>query len=218
MKLKETTKYNNYRFVGEINVDEIQPWFDFDRGKPWDEREVPWPLENKVRREILIKLANHGPQTFDEIHKRINFSPKPLLITREEHPGKVSFHWNKTVIENHILNLEWYDLIKKRDDKYEVTFPVLTMDKLEDLEKYVEIFAKEWIKVIKETKHEVLNEFQEVNKDQKSLYQILMEKTIERLYQMMKEENLLPEEPNIKALWAEQLRKIKFEKWLEKNF
>jgi len=216
--MKETTKYNNYRFIGKINVDEIQPWFDFDRGKPWDEREVPWPLENKVRREILIKLANHGPQTFEEIHKRINFSPKPLLITKEEHSGKVSFRWSETVVENHLLNLEWYNLIKKREEKYEVTFPVLTKERLEGIEKYIDVFAENWIQIIRETKEEIQGKFQEISKDKSSLYQILIEKTIEKLYQMLKKETVLPEEPNIKALWAEQLRQIKFEKWLQENF
>ncbi|MEJ2248608.1 MAG: hypothetical protein P8Y70_10535 [Candidatus Lokiarchaeota archaeon] len=218
--MKENTKYNNYRFIGRINVDEIQPWFDFDRGKPWDEGEVPWSLENKVRREILIKLANHGPQTFDEIHKRINFSPKPLVVTQEEHRTKISYRWSKTVVENHLMNLEWYNLIKKRenDGKYEITFPVLSMEKLENIEKYIDIFASKWVQIIKETNDEVTNNFKEINKDNSSLYQILMEKTIEKMYQILKKESLLPEEPNIRALWAEQLRKIKFEKWLEKNF
>ncbi|MBD3198094.1 MAG: hypothetical protein GF317_23795 [Candidatus Lokiarchaeota archaeon] len=216
--MKETTKYNNYRFIGKINVDEIQPWFDFDRGKPWDEREVPWPLENKVRREILITLANHGPKTFEEIYDHINFSPKPLLISKDEYQPHVKFQWNKQVIENHLLNLEWYDLIKKRDGKYEVTFPVLSMEKLNELEEYISLYADKWSEIIKETKNEVMTKFKAINKDNSSLYQIILEKTSEKIYQLLKEENLLPEVPNIKVLFAEQLRKIKFEDWVAKNF
>ena len=49
-------------------------------------------------------------------------------------------------------------------------------------------------------------------------YEILIEKTIDELYSLLKKENLLPSTPNIKTLWAEQLREIKFEKWVEKNF
>ena len=50
------------------------------------------------------------------------------------------------------------------------------------------------------------------------LYSILIEKALEKLYELLKNQNLLPDEPNIKVLWAEQLRKIKFEDWVEKNF
>lgn len=59
--MKENTKYHDYRFVGKTTVDEIQPWFDFATSKPWDEEEVPWPLDNKARRELIIKLAE-GPK------------------------------------------------------------------------------------------------------------------------------------------------------------
>ena len=79
--MKENTKYHNYKFVGKINVDENQPWFDFTTAKPWDESEIPWILDNKVRREILIQLSK-GPKTFDELYKLVNFSPKPLLISK----------------------------------------------------------------------------------------------------------------------------------------
>ena len=82
--MKENTKYNEYRFVGKINVDEIQPWFDFASSKPWDEGEIEWVLDNKVRREILIRLAD-GPKTFEELHEIINFSPQPLLISKNEY-------------------------------------------------------------------------------------------------------------------------------------
>ncbi len=211
-------KYNNYRFNAKINIEEIQPWFDFDRGKPWDEREVPWPLENKVRREILITLANEGPKSFKELLNYIRFSPKPLLIQKEEYSPRVRFQWSEQVLENHLLNLEWYNLIQKKDGKYEITFPVLNIETLNKLDEYINLFAKNWINIIKETKDEVLREFAEINKDQKSLYQILLDKTIDKLYTMLKKEKLLPQEANIKALWAEELRKIKFEQWVKDNF
>jgi len=35
---------------------------------------------------------------------------------------------------------------------------------------------------------------------------------------MLKDQGFLPNIPNIKILWAEELRKIKFEEWLRKNF
>ncbi len=50
------------------------------------------------------------------------------------------------------------------------------------------------------------------------LYGILIEKALEKLYELLKNQNMLPDESNIKILWAEQLRKIKFEDWVEKNF
>ncbi|MBD3255326.1 MAG: hypothetical protein GF383_09550 [Candidatus Lokiarchaeota archaeon] len=220
--MKETTKYNNYRFIGKINIDEIMPWFEFDKGKPWDQAEVPWSLENKVRREILIKLANYGPMTFEEIHNKINFSPKPILISKDEYKTNVSYQWSKTVIENHLLNLEWYNLIRKKDNKYEITFPVLTMEKLEKMDPYIEKFAQHWIKIIQETKSEVsenlITEKISGAINQQYTYQILLEKATEKLYALMKKEGLLPDIPNIKSLWAEQLRKIKFEEWVKRTF
>jgi len=216
--MKEESKYNKFRFIGKEHISLIEPWFDFDRGKPWDEREVPWPLENKVRRQILITLAREGPKTFDEILNYIRFSPNPIIITKEEYTPEVQYHWSEEVIENHILNLEWYDLVKKTGEKYEITFPVLETEKINDLEKYVEIFAKNWIKIIKETKQKVVEEFSELNKDGKSLYQILIDKATEELYELLKAEGLLPQEPNIKALYAEELRKKKFEEWVLETF
>jgi len=211
-------KYSNYRFNAKINIEEIQPWFDFDRGKPWDEREVPWPLENKVRREILITLANEGPKSFKELLNYIRFAPKPLLIQKEEYEPHVRFQWSEQVLENHLLNLEWYNLIRKRDNKYEITFPVLNIETLNSLDKYITLFAEYWINIIKETKEKVQAEFSDINKDNNSLYQILLDKTVDKLYTMLKKERLLPQEANIKALWAEQLRKIKFEEWVKDNF
>lgn len=214
--MKEETKYNNYRFIGKTNVDEIQPWFDFASNKPWDEEEIPWVVENKVRREILIKLAE-SPKSFDEIVNNINFSPKPLLISEEEYGCKVSYQWDKETLRNHLMNLEWYNLIHKKGDKYELTFPILTLDSFPDLEKSIIIFAENWIKIIKQLKQEKTIKLGDVE-EKSSYFKILIEKAVEKLYELLKKENILPNIPNIKVLWAEQLRKIKFEEWIDKNF
>lgn len=214
--MKEETKYNNYRFIGKINVDEIQPWFDFASNKPWDEEEIPWVVENKVRREILIKLAE-SPKSFDEMVNNINFSPKPLLISEEEYGCKVSYQWDKETLRNHLMNLEWYNLIQKKDDKYELTFPILTLDSFPDLEKTIIAFAENWIKIIKQLKQEKTIKLGDAE-EESSYFKILIEKAVERLYELLKKENLLPDIPNIKSLWAEQLRKIKFNEWIDKNF
>jgi hypothetical protein len=215
--MKEKTKYNNYRFVGKINVDEIQPWFDFDKAKPWDEMDVPWVLENKVRREILIRLAR-GPKSFEELYKTLNFSPKPLLIEREEHVAKVRYQWTKDTIENHLLSLEWYDLIKKEGGTYHITIPVLPLEKAREIEQYVSSVAEKWAHIVKEIKDEAREKFKAVDDKKSPLFSVLIEKAVEQLYEVLKEEGILPDEPNIKTLWAEQLRKIKFEAWVAKNF
>jgi len=214
--MKENTKYNDYRFVGKINVDENQPWFDFASNKPWDEGEIPWVVENKVRREILIILAD-APKTFDEIYKNVNFSPNPLLISKEEYECKVSFQWSKETVENHLMNLEWYNLIKQTNGKYELTFPIFKMDKDFEIERYIIKYAESWVNIIKDTKDEINLKLRNFD-DKIPLYEVLVEKTVEKLYELLKREDLLPNEPNIKVLWAEQLRKIKFEEWVEKNF
>ncbi len=214
--MKENTKYNDYRFVGKINVDEIQPWFDFASNKPWDEGELPWILDNKVRREILINLAD-GPKNFEEIYKKINFSPKPLLISKDEYDCKVSFQWSNETIKNHLINLEWYNLIKRLNGKYKLTFPVFTMEKLPEIEKYIVEFAENWIIIIKQLKNGISERLADME-DKVPIYEILVEKAVEKLYELLKKENLLPDVPNVKVLWAEQLRKIKFEEWVEKNY
>lgn len=208
--MKDSTKYSSYRFVGTIKIDEIMPWFDFDKGKPWDESEVPWVLENKVRREILLKLAQIGPMNFDEIYEKINFSPNPLLIAPEQYKVSIHYQWDREVIQNHLLNLEWYGLIQSDDQKYRVTFPVLTSNNLKNLERYTLRFAHHWIKIIKQMKLEL--------EEQGIKYEILIEKSVDQLYLLLKKENLLPNTPNIKNLWAEQLREIKFENWVKENF
>ena len=214
--MKENTKYNNFRFRGKINIDEIQPWFDFGTTQPWDESEIPWVLDNKVRREILIILAK-SPKTFEELYENLNFSPKPLLISKEEYECKLKYQWTKETIKNHLLNLEWYNLVKLQEDKYIVTFPIFTIESLNDIEEYVLKFAESWVKVINDTKEEVKKKLSFYEK-KTNLYGILIEKALEKLYELLKNQNLLPNEPNIKVLWAEQLRKIKFEEWVKKNF
>ena len=214
--MKENTKYHDYRFIGKINVDEIQPWFDFASTKPWDEGELPWTLDNKVRREILIKLAE-SPKTFDEIHDCLNFSPKPLIISKEEYDCKITFQWSKATIENHLMALEWYDLIKKNGDKYELMFPILNIEKLTDIDKYIIKFAENWVGIIRELKNEINEKIGDLG-NKTNLYQVLIEKTVDKLHDILKSEGMLPNEPNIKALWAEQLRKIKFNEWVKKSF
>ncbi|MFX0003099.1 MAG: hypothetical protein ACFFAA_05485 [Promethearchaeota archaeon] len=214
--MKENTKYHNFRFVGKINVDEIQPWFDFATAKPWDDPEIPWILDNKVRREILIKLAK-GPKTFQEIYESVNFSPKPLLITKEEYDCHISFKWTEETVENHLLNLEWYNLINMKNKHYQLNFPILSIEDNQKVEEFLIKFTQNWITIIKQLKDELKGKigiFEEIT----SLYEIIIEKSVEKLYNLLKEENLLPKEPNLKALWAEQLRKIKFEEWVGKNF
>jgi hypothetical protein len=208
--MKETTKYNSYRFVGTIKIDEIMPWFDFDKGKPWDESEVPWVLENKVRREILLKLANLGSQNYDDIYQQISFSPNPLLITPDEYDVSVNYQWDHAVIQNHLLILEWYGLIQSDDQKYTVTFPVLTINDLYNLEEITLRIAHNWIEIIRKMKLEL--------EEQGIKYEILIEKTVEQLYSLLKEEKMLPNIPNIKNLWTEQLRESKFEDWVKTNF
>ncbi len=214
--MKENTKYHKYRFKGEINVDEIEPWFDFGTAQPWDESEVPWVLDNKVRREILIILAKN-PKNFEELYETLNFSPKPLLISKEEYECNLNYQWTKETIRNHLFNLEWYNLVKLQEDKYVVTFPIFSMESLKDIEEYVLKFAESWVEVIKDTKEEIRKKLS-VYEEKTNLYSILIEKALEKLYELLKNQNLLPDEPNIKVLWAEQLRKNKFEDWIEKNF
>jgi len=214
--MKENTKYQNYRFVGRINVDEIHPWFDFATAKPWDDPEIPWILDNKVRREILIVLTDN-PKTFQEIYEHLNFYPKPLLITKEEHNCQISYQWTRETIENHLMNLEWYNLIILNNEKYELNIPIFSTEELEKLESYIIKFTENWIKIIKDLKNEIQEKLGEIN-SKTPLYGILIEEAVEKLYEILKKENLLPNKTNIKALWAEQLRKIKFEEWVAKNF
>jgi hypothetical protein len=186
------------------------PWFDFDKGKPWDESDVPWVLENKVRREILLKLAHQGPQDFEGIYEQINFSPNPLLINPKEYKVNVNYQWDREVIQNHLIILEWYGLIQLDGQKYVVTFPVLTINDLDSLERCTIKIAHHWIDIIHKLKLEL--------EEQNIKYEILIEKTVDQLYSLLKKDKMLPNTPNIKNIWAEQLRAIKFEDWVKMNF
>ncbi|MFX0058886.1 MAG: hypothetical protein ACFE85_00585 [Candidatus Hodarchaeota archaeon] len=214
--MKENKKYHNFIFKAEQKIDEIQPWFDFGTAKPWDDPEFPWVLDNKVRREILILLINNS-LSLDDIFERINFKPKPLLISKEEYEPKVSYQWTKETIRNHLLNLEWYNLLKFQEGKYQLTIPIFTLKEKGELEDYIISFANNWISVIKGMKIEIEKKLSDLGR-KVPLYEILIENAVERLYQVLKKEKLLPESPNIKTLWAEQLRDIKFEEWIRKNF
>ena len=78
-------------------------------------------------------------------------------------------------------------------------------------------FTENWITIIKQLNNEVQEKIGDL--DQKTpLYEILIEKAIEKLYDLLKRDNLIPDTPNIKVLWAEQLRKVKFEEWVAKNY
>jgi hypothetical protein len=184
--------------------------------KPWDDPEIPWILDNKVRREIIIILAN-GPRTFQQIYEKINFSPKPLLITKEEYTSQISYQWTEDTIKNHLMNLEWYNLIKMVNEKYELTIPILSIENSDKLEEYILKFTNNWLIIIKQLYREVQEEISDHN-IKSSLFEVLIEKSVDKLYALLKEEKLLPDTPNIKALWGEQLRQIKFEDWVIKNF
>ncbi|MFX1273607.1 MAG: hypothetical protein ACFFBP_11565 [Promethearchaeota archaeon] len=214
--MKENTKYNDYRFVGKINVDEIQPWFDFASNKPWDDSEIPWVVESKVRREILIKLAD-GPKTFQQLHDTINFSPRPLLIQNDEYKCNVNYQWKNKTLENHLLILEWNDLIKFDGEKYEITFPIYKMEELMKTDQLIMKFAENWMRIIKEMKNEIDESTKDV-KDKITFQALLIERTVEKLYELLKTENILPDKPNLKTLWAEQLRSMKFEEFVSRIF
>ncbi len=214
--MKENTKYHDYRFVGKNIVDEMQPWFDFTSGKPWDEGEIPWVLDNKVRREILIKLAE-GPKSFEDVYKSINFAPKPLIVKKEEHQCTISYQWTRETLENHLLVLEWYNLIEKKGEVYHLLLPLFNAKKLDDLDSIIVKVAGNWLSAVKEIKNEIKSRVQEKGKIEEMM-PVFIEKTVEKLYERLKNEKMISSEPNLKALWAEQLRKSKYEEWLEKNF
>ena len=115
------------------------------------------------------------------------------------------------------MNLEWYSLIKLTEDKYELTIPILSTEKSDKLEEYIVKFTTNWITVIRQLYNEVQEEFRDPE-EKSTLLEILIEKSIEKLYTILKGEKLVPDIPNIKVLWAEQLRTIKFEDWIAKNF
>lgn len=214
--MRENTKYHDHLFNGKRVIDEIQPWFDFGTGKPWDDADIPWVLDNKVRREILIILAS-GPKSLKEIHEKTNFSPKPLLIDTDQYTPTVQYQWSEETIQNHLMNLEWYKLIKSVDDKYELTFPIFKHQDNNQLDQYALKFADYWIKIVLDMKNELQKYY--TNFDQQpELLEIIIDKAVNKLYELLKEQKMLPNESNLKALWAEQIRAIKFEDWVKKAF
>ena len=115
------------------------------------------------------------------------------------------------------MSLEWYNLIRLINEYYQLTIPILSIEETEKLEEYIVKFTENWIIIVKQLYNEVQENLRDLSK-KIPLYEILIEKAVENLYQILKHENLLPKQPNLKALWAEQLRKIKFEDWVRKNF
>jgi len=214
--MKENTKYHDYLFKGKIVIDEIQPWFEFGTGRPWDDTEIPWVLDNKVRRQILINLSS-GPKSLNEIYENTSFSPKPLLISPEQYSPNVKYQWNIDTIHNHLMNLEWYNLIKHKDNKYELTFPIFNQKDVIKMEKYVIKFADYWIKIISDIKEEFQQAYPHSDVRTK-LLEILIDKAVNKLYDLLKKEALLPDKPNLKSLWSEQIRTEKFEEWLKKLY
>lgn len=116
-----------------------------------------------------------------------------------------------------MLNLEWYGLIRAKEGKYELAFPVIKAEKLQEIEKYALKFAESWIKVATQLKSEIGSKFGDIDK-KTPFSEVLIDKAVEKLHDLLKAEKLLPNIPNIRALWAEQLRKIKFEEWIANNF
>ena len=140
-----------------------------------------------------------------------------MLIDQEKYNPNVRYQWDAATIENHLMNLEWYNLIKAVDNKYELTFPILKKSDIANLEQFILQFANNWIKVILDTKEHLQKAYTNLDYNQE-LLEILIEKAVEKLYELLKEQNLLPNEPNLKVLWAEQIRAIKFEEWVRKTF
>jgi hypothetical protein len=214
--MKENTKYNKYRFSGKIIIDQIQPWFDFGTAKPWDDPEIPWVLDNKVNREILTVLSK-GPKTFEEIYEKLQFSPKSLLITQDEYHPQVHYQWEKDSIKNHLSNLEWYRLISKKNEKYTINFPILNIEDNIQLNQQAKKLVEEFLKPLNKSREEVTEQLQS-NTNISEIYSLLIEKLSEELFLLLKEKGVLPDEPYIKTLWAEQLREEDFEEWVKKYY
>ena len=214
--MKENTKYHDHLFNAKRVIDEIQPWFDFGTGKPWDDADIPWVLDNKVRRQILIILSQ-GPKSLKEIHEKTNFSPKSLLIEPSDYNPNLRYQWSEATIHNHLMNLEWYNLIKYVDDKYKLNFPIFSNQENNQLDKYALKFAEQWIKTISDAKKNLLKSYSDFDK-KPELLEIIIDKAVNKLYELLKTDKMLPDESNLKVLWAEQIRDIKFEDWVKNIF
>jgi hypothetical protein len=129
----------------------------------------------------------------------------------------VKYQWSEATIQNHLLNLEWYNLIKFVNEKYELTFPIFNLKENNKLNEFAFKFANYWIKIVSEMEAEVLKSYKN-GKFPPELLEIVIDKAINKLYELLKAQNLLPNEPNLKALWVEQIRAIKFEDWVKRAF
>ena len=129
----------------------------------------------------------------------------------------MKYQWSEATIHNHLMNLEWYNLIKFVDQKYELTFPIFNLKENNELNEFAFKFADLWIKIVSEMKAEFFKSYKN-GKHHTELLEIIIDKAINRLYELLKAQDLLPNEPNLKALWAEQIRAIKFEDWVKRAF
>ncbi|MFW9936206.1 MAG: hypothetical protein ACFFD5_01010 [Candidatus Thorarchaeota archaeon] len=214
--MKENTKYNQYRFSGKIFIDHIQPWFDFGTAKPWDDPEIPWVLDNKVKRDILTILSK-GSMSFDEIYESLQFSPKPLLITQKEYKPNIQYKWSKDTIRNHLSNLEWYNLISLKNGKYSINFPILNLEDNTKLNKEAKKLIEEYLKPYAKSDEQISKLIQS-NMNTSEIYSLLIDKIVDEFFLLLKQKGIIPDEPNIKILWAEQLREENFEEWVKKYF
>ncbi|MFX1358191.1 MAG: hypothetical protein ACFFA8_13035 [Promethearchaeota archaeon] len=214
--MKENTKYNQYRFSGKIFIDQIQPWFDFGTAKPWDDPEIPWVLDNKVKRDILTILSK-GSMSFDEIYESLQFSPKPLLITQKEYKPNIQYKWSKDTIRNHLSNLEWYNLISLKNGKYSINFPILNLEDNIKLNKEAKKLIEEYLKPYVRS-NEKISKLIQSTMNTSETYSLLIDKIVDEFFLLLKQKGIIPNEPNIKILWAEQLREETFEEWVKKYF
>ena len=175
-----------------------------------------YALRNHVEKGLRVMMTKNAAYTVRNVLNEVR-DLGIKIITEEEYVSKVSYQWTKKTLENHLLGLEWYKLIKAIKGKYKLTIPILSSNKIEDLNSYIVQFAKNWIVIIKKLIHEIQNKNEKLS-EKSPLLNILIDKAVEELYSLLKEENLLPKGPNLKALWAEELRKVKFEDWISVNF
>jgi len=129
----------------------------------------------------------------------------------------VRYQWSEDTILNHLMNLEWYNLIKTDKNKYKLTFPIFNYQENHQLEEFAVKFAENWIKVVSDMKREFQKSYTDFE-EKPELLEIIINKSVNKLYELLKVENLLPNESNLKALWAEQIRTLKFEDWVKKAF
>jgi hypothetical protein len=96
-------------------------------------------------------------------------------------------------------------------------FPVLDHQDNDKLNEYAHKFADYWLKAVSEIKDEIQKSYANLDENPEIL-QIVIDKAVNKLYKLLKSQKLLPDDPNLKVLWAEQIRNIKFEEWVKKSF